>query len=83
MTRTGRRLGARKLAGYFFPQAVVRAGVPRIRFHDLRHTFASWYMIRQDDIWSLKGILGHVDVQTTQKYAHLSSRYQRIPDFEW
>jgi len=62
---------------------VKRAGVPIIRFHDLRHTFASWYMIEVGDIWSLKGILGHVDVQTTQRYAHLSQRHQRMPILPW
>lgn len=74
-----KRVLNRKLAGYHFSKLVAGAQVPKIRFHDLRHTFASWYMIEVGDIWSLKGILGHVDVQTTQRYAHLSDRHQKMP----
>jgi len=56
-----------------------RAGVPLISFHDLRHTFASWYMIEMDDLWALMAILGHSDSQMTQKYAHLSPKHRRAP----
>lgn len=79
VTQSGKRVLGRKLGGELFYRLIERAKVPRIRFHDLRHTFASWYMIEVDDIWSLKGILGHADVQTTQQYAHLSQKHQRIP----
>lgn len=79
LTPRGKRVLGRKLGAHIFKSIIKRAGVPNIRFHDLRHTFASWYMIEVDDIWSLKGILGHVDVQTTQRYAHLSKKHQRIP----
>jgi integrase len=83
VTNEGNRLGSRKLAGRHFGIILRRSGLPKIRFHDLRHTFASWYMIENDDIWSLKGILGHADVQTTQRYAHLSGRHQVVPSFCW
>lgn len=83
ITSSGNRLGGRKLSGYHFKRLVAKAEVPDIRFHDLRHTFASWFMIKNDDIWTLKGILGHADVQTTQRYAHLSSRFQKVPSFGW
>ncbi len=83
VTRTGTRVLNRKLSGYHFNKLVELAHVPKIRFHDLRHTFASWYMIEVGDIWSLKGILGHVDVQTTQRYAHLSQRHQKMPAFSF
>jgi len=83
VTPSGKRILNRKLAGYHFPKLVGAAKVPKIRFHDLRHTFASWYMIEVGDIWSLKGILGHVDVQTTQRYAHLSQRHHKMPILSW
>jgi hypothetical protein len=40
-------------------------------------------MIEVGDIWSLKGILGHVDIQTTQQYAHLSQSHQKVPTLKW
>ncbi len=82
-TKSGTRVLNRKLSGYHFNKLVELVQVPKIRFHDLRHTFASWYMIEVGDIWSLKGILGHVDVQTTQRYAHLSQRHQKMPAFSF
>lgn len=42
-----------------------------IHFHSLRHTFASWAVMRGVDIYTLKDILGHSDVTVTQRYAHL------------
>lgn len=83
ITVMGNLVSCRKLSGYYFQQLIVKADVPRIRFHDLRHTFASWYMMKNDDIWELMRILGHADIQTTQKYAHLSSIHKSIPSFDW
>jgi integrase len=79
VTSNGQRVLNRKLAGDHFQEVIRKAGVPKICFHSLRHTFASWYMIAFDDIWALKNILGHQDVRTTHRYAHHSSRHQRKP----
>lgn len=59
-----------------FKQAVKRAGLPSsLRFHDLRHTFASHWVLDGGDIFRLSKILGHSSVVITQRtYAHL------IPD---
>ena len=43
-----------------------------ITFHDLRHTFASHWMMRSGDLFRLQKILGHKSPQMTQRYAHLS-----------
>ena len=79
VTSTGRRVTNRALAERYFKNIVRHAKVPPISFHGMRHTFASWYMIDVDDIWALKNILGHSDIQTTQRYAHHSKRQRRTP----
>jgi integrase len=43
-----------------------------IRFHDLRHTFASHFMMKGGNIYDLQKILGHSSLEMTQRYAHLS-----------
>jgi site-specific recombinase XerD len=43
-----------------------------IRFHDLRHTFASHWMMNGGDLFKLQRILGHKSVTMTQRYAHLA-----------
>lgn len=57
-----------------FKQAAKRAGLPEaLRFHDLRHTFASHWVLDGGDIFRLSKILGHSNVMITQKvYAHLA-----------
>ncbi len=77
LTSRGNRVNNRALAGPCFKHIVRKAKVPDIRFHDMRHTFASWYMIEIDEIWALKSILGHSDIRTTQRYAHHSLSRKR------
>ncbi len=43
-----------------------------IRFHDLRHTFASHFMMKGGNLYDLQKILGHSTVKMTERYAHLS-----------
>lgn len=40
--------------------------------HVLRHTFASWFMIKGGNLLSLQRILGHSSIQMTVRYAHLA-----------
>lgn len=46
-----------------------------IRFHDLRHTFASHFMMNGGNLYTLQKLLGHTDIQTTMIYAHLDSEF--------
>jgi site-specific recombinase XerC len=43
-----------------------------VRFHDLRHTYASHFMMSGGNILALQKLLGHYDVSVTMKYAHLA-----------
>ena len=49
-----------------------RAGIPDVRIHDLRHSFASFGAARGDSLYIIGKILGHKQSQTTQRYAHLA-----------
>lgn len=46
-----------------------------IRFHDVRHTFASQFVINGGSIYDLQKILGHTNVNMTMRYAHLSMEH--------
>ena len=58
-----------------FARAIKKADVRPIRFHDIRHTFASLFMMKGGNIYDLQKILGHTTINMTQKYAHLSPSY--------
>jgi integrase len=52
-----------------FETAVRRAGINDFTFHDLRHTFASYFVMRGGSLKSLQQILGHTKIETTMRYA--------------
>ena len=54
-----------------------RGARTRAALSDLRHTFASHWMMNGGDLYVLKDILGHKSVAMTQRYAHLSPAYKR------
>ena len=59
-----------------FKKAQKEAGIVNIiRFHDLRHTFASQFMMSGGDIFTLQKILGHTSIKMTMRYAHFSNKY--------
>ena len=53
-------------------------GITGVRFHDLRHTFASWYIEKGGDLVSLSKTLGHSSIQMTMKYAHPNEQKTRL-----
>jgi integrase len=49
-----------------------RAGLADVRIHDLRHSFASLLINSGRSLFEVQRLLGHTQVKTTQRYAHLS-----------
>lgn len=49
-----------------------KAGLPGLRFHDLRHTFASMMLDAGADIVDVQQALGHTQLKTTAVYLHLT-----------
>src|SRR5205085_4396882 len=56
-----------------YRDALVRGGLRKLRFHDLRHTFGT-RMIAKADIRRVQEWMGHADIQTTMKYLHYAPR---------
>lgn len=52
--------------------ARTRAGLADVRVHDLRHSFASFLINHGRSLYEVQKILGHTQVRTTQRYAHLA-----------
>ena len=55
-----------------------RAGLPMVRFHDLRHTFATLALQNGVDVKTVSGMLGHFSAGfTLDTYAHVTTAAQR------
>jgi len=54
-----------------------KAGLSDLRMHDLRHSFASAMVNSGMTLYDVKEILGHANIKTTQRYAHLSNHRLR------
>ena len=66
------------LSNYCFHKALETADVPKIRFHDLRTTYASNFAMAGGDIFALSKLLGHTSVEmTTKKYAGLHPKFMK------
>lgn len=53
-----------------FKSACRRSGIKGLRFHDLRHTAASWMVMGGADLVTVSKLLGHSTIQMTMRYAH-------------
>jgi len=57
--------------------AVRKAKLTDFRFHDLRHTCASWMVQRGANLQEVKDVLGHSTLAMTLRYAHLAPEHLR------
>jgi site-specific recombinase XerD len=51
-----------------------KAGLPNLRIHDLRHSFASFLVNRGRTLYEVQQILGHSVPTVTQRYSHISAK---------
>ena len=53
--------------------ARIKANLPEVRIHDLRHTYASALVNAKCSLYEVQMLLGHSTAKMTQRYAHLSN----------
>jgi integrase len=61
-----------------FKAACGEAGVRPVRFHDLRHTFATRLAASGQPMRTIQEFLGHADSKTTQIYAHYAPSAREV-----
>lgn len=57
-----------------FRQKMARSGLPKLRFHDLRHTCATLLLHEGCSLREIQAYLGHATYLTTTRYAHIDAR---------
>jgi site-specific recombinase XerD len=72
-TRSGRQHLPRNIYREF-KQAGLKAGIPNVHPHRLRHSAATHYYNLTGDCYMVSKILGHADVKTTERYLHGSTK---------
>jgi hypothetical protein len=73
---TGRKMGEPvKDVKNAFHTALERANLKDFTWHDLRHTFASWLIMKGASLRSVAELLGHRGLRMVMRYAHLSPAY--------
>jgi site-specific recombinase XerD len=68
-TKASTKTGARNLPRAFY-SARKKADLADVRFHDLRHTFATRLVQAGIDLYVVKELLGHKTISMTMRYAH-------------
>lgn len=73
---------------YRWYAAIAEAGLDDFRFHDLRHTFASWARQAGADIADICEALGHASITMTMRYAHIKpdehlTAFDRVSALLW
>ncbi|MEO9176918.1 MAG: site-specific integrase, partial [Gaiellales bacterium] len=71
---TGLPLSRHRVGGVRFEAACKRAGVQRVTFHELRHTFGTTVAREGASLLEIMAWMGHEDLATTQKYLHYATR---------
>lgn len=71
-----------------FEKAVEDAELEDFRFHDLRHTCATWMRMAGADLADIREALGHSSVAVTMRYAHIEpehhvTAFDRISERVW
>ena len=64
-----------KISNHAWRKACERAGVPFLRFHDLRHTWASWHVQAGTPLPVLQELGGWASLAMVQRYAHLGQSH--------
>lgn len=61
-----------------FYNFIEKAGVPKIRMYDLRHTYVATMMANGVELYLISSNVGHIDYSTTvNEYGHLSSQIRK------
>ncbi|MCY4419644.1 MAG: tyrosine-type recombinase/integrase, partial [Gammaproteobacteria bacterium] len=72
---TYKGLPVTKANNHAWRKALVRAGIEDFRWHDLRHTWASWHVQQGTPLYVLQELGGWSSYAMVRRYAHLSVKH--------
>ncbi len=83
-TRVGTPVGRQELVTRSFKPLLLKAGLPCIRFHDLRHTCATLLLGKGIHAKLVQELLGHATISITlDTYSHFYPAWETRPQERW
>jgi integrase len=61
-----------------FHAIIKKTKIEDFRFHDLRHTFASYLTMRGENTFTIQQLLGHSTLEMAKRYSHLNRDKERV-----
>lgn len=77
-TQGNEHINANTIENYFTHYADELKLNSKISYHTLRHSFATYYLMNDGDIFTLKDMLGHTSLSTTAIYVHLAHDFNNL-----
>jgi site-specific recombinase XerD len=73
--KPGKRYGVRSIQ-HLMQKALIKVGLESKNYtiHTIRHSFATHLLDNGTDLYTIKELLGHTNLQTTMRYMHLTAR---------
>lgn len=76
-------INSKSIINYFSNLKVAYNLDKNISFHTLRHSFATYYLMNGGNIITLKSMLGHSHLDTTNKYLHIAQNFNQLEGIKY
>ena len=76
-------INSRSIINYFSTLKVAYDLNKNISFHTLRHSFATYYLMNGGNIITLKSMLGHSHLDTTNIYLHIAQNFNELEGIKY
>ncbi len=81
--QNGEHLNSKSIINYFSTLKVAYDLDKNISFHTLRHSFATYYLMNGGNIITLKSMLGHSHLDTTNIYLHIAQNFNKLEGIKY
>ena len=76
-------INSKSIINYFSTLKVAYNLDKRISFHTLRHSFATYYLMNGGNVITLKSMLGHAHLDTTNIYLHIAQNFNNLEGIKY
>lgn len=76
-------INSKSIINYFSTLKIAYDLDNNISFHTLRHSFATYYLMNGGNIISLKSMLGHSHLDTTNRYLHIAQNFNNLEGIKY